>query len=82
MGQPGMRITVDAAMRARDGSRPRPAGEEPSPASGSGPAPGGGGGPADQGKRSESTRRTKAAKNERRRMGKRGAVRRPPADGG
>ncbi|MFD0902781.1 hypothetical protein [Actinomadura sediminis] len=33
MGQPGMRITVDAAMRARDVSRPRPAGEDaPAPA--------------------------------------------------
>jgi hypothetical protein len=29
MSQPGMRITVDAAMRARDVSRPRAEGEEP-----------------------------------------------------
>ncbi|TYB41164.1 hypothetical protein [Actinomadura chibensis] len=75
MGQPGMRITVDAAMRARDVSRPRPeGGEQPPPAAqppGAGdPAPGAG-------------RRTKAAKNERRRLGKRGgAPRRPSADGG
>ncbi|MFF5260400.1 hypothetical protein ACFY4C_15760 [Actinomadura viridis] len=60
MGQPGMRITVDAAMRARDISRPRTEGEEPPPArpaAGSEPEPG---------------RRGKAAKNERRRLDKRG----------
>jgi hypothetical protein len=44
MGQPGMRVTVDAAMRARDVSRPmtddetpaadKPAGSSPSNASG------------------------------------------------
>ncbi|MFC6883902.1 MULTISPECIES: hypothetical protein [Actinomadura] len=55
MGHPGMRITVDAAMRARDVSRPRADGEEPPP-----PRP------------AEPAKRTKAAKNERRRLGKRG----------
>jgi hypothetical protein len=29
MNQPGMRVTLDAAMRARDVSRPRAEGEEP-----------------------------------------------------
>ncbi|WP_153535538.1 hypothetical protein [Actinomadura macrotermitis] len=59
MGQPGMRITVDAAMRARDVSRPRPDGEpEPPPV----PAKG-----------AEAGRRSRAAKNERRRLGKRSA---------
>ncbi|GAA2438972.1 hypothetical protein GCM10010191_62850 [Actinomadura vinacea] len=59
MGQPGMRITVDAAMRARDVSRPRPDGEEPPP-----PRPAA---------EPEPGRRGKAAKNERRRLDKRGA---------
>ncbi|MFG1852043.1 hypothetical protein ACGFJT_09395 [Actinomadura geliboluensis] len=69
MVQPGMRITVDAAMRARDVSRPRPEGAEMPPAA-AGPGPG---------KPAEPARRTKAAKNERRRQGKRGAAgRRPP----
>ena len=63
MVQPGMRITVDAAMRARDVSRPRPDGAEPPAA-----APG----------KAEPARRTKAAKNERRRQGKRGAAARKP----
>lgn len=87
MRQPGMRITVDAAMRARDVSRPRDG--DDGPASGPGtrrdPANGaaGGGGAA---KAAEAPRRakpgTKAAKNERRRLGKRGAARKPPpADG-
>ncbi|MBA9004113.1 hypothetical protein [Thermomonospora cellulosilytica] len=31
MTQPGMRITIDAAMRARDVSRPYPEGEERPP---------------------------------------------------
>ncbi|KAB2347475.1 hypothetical protein [Actinomadura rudentiformis] len=61
MGQPGMRITVDAAMRARDVSRPRAEGEEP-PANAAG-AP----------KNAESTKPTKPPKGERRRLGKRGA---------
>ncbi|MDL4777540.1 MULTISPECIES: hypothetical protein [Thermomonosporaceae] len=56
MTQTGMRITVDAAMRARDVSRPRPEGEAPPPP-----------------KAAEPAKRTKAAKNERRRLGKRGA---------
>jgi hypothetical protein len=61
---------VNAAMRARDVSRPRPDGEEPPPA-----APG----PA---KPAEPAKRTKAAKNERRRQGKRGAAaRKPPQNG-
>lgn len=75
MGQPGMRITVDAAMRARDVSRPRPEGEEP-PAAGPGTGPGNG-----NGKPAEPAKRTKAAKNERRRLGKRGGARKPPANG-
>ncbi|MBO2445746.1 hypothetical protein J4573_01445 [Actinomadura barringtoniae] len=53
-----MRITVDAAMRARDVSRPRPEGEEPPPP----PKP------ADSAKP-----QTRSAKGERRRLGKRGA---------
>ncbi|CND80601.1 Uncharacterised protein [Mycobacterium tuberculosis] len=68
MVQSGMRITVDAAMRARDVSRPRPDGEEP-------PA-------AAPGRAAEPARRTKAAKNARRREGKRGAAARRPADNG
>ncbi|TDC52700.1 hypothetical protein E1281_18685 [Actinomadura sp. KC345] len=73
MGQPGMRITVDAAMRARDVSQPRPE-REAAPAAGPGPGAG-------AGKGAEPARRTKAAKNERRRLGKRGGARRPPANG-
>lgn len=65
MVQPGMRITVDAAMRARDVSRARAEGEEepppPKPSNGSG---------ADQAE--TGGRRGKAAKNERRRLDKRG----------
>jgi hypothetical protein len=60
MGQPGMRITRDAAMRAREVSRPRPNGEEPPP-----PRPA-------TASESEPGKRSKAAKNERRRLGKRG----------
>ncbi|GGP94680.1 hypothetical protein BKA00_003726 [Actinomadura coerulea] len=71
MGQPGMRITVDAAMRARDVSRPRGEGGEPPAA---GPGPGSGSNPNKPG---DTARRTKAAKNERRRLDKRGP-RRPP----
>ncbi|MFG2003517.1 hypothetical protein ACGFNU_30590 [Spirillospora sp. NPDC048911] len=59
MGQPGMRITVDAAMRARDVSRPRAEGEEP-PANGTP-------------KNAESGKPAKPPKGERRRLGKRGA---------
>ncbi|MEU5989145.1 hypothetical protein ABZ806_09210 [Spirillospora sp. NPDC047418] len=67
MVQSGMRITVDAAMRARDVARPRPGGGEP-PADDPGP-----------GRAAEPARRTKAEKNARRRQGKRGAAaRRPP----
>ncbi|MFC4911337.1 hypothetical protein [Actinomadura gamaensis] len=55
MTQPSMRITVDAAMRARDISRPAPEGAAATPSV-----------PADP------PRRTRAAKNERRRLGKRG----------
>ncbi|MFD0687698.1 hypothetical protein [Actinomadura fibrosa] len=66
MVQPGMRITVDAAMRARDVSRPRPDGCE-----GEATGPG-------SPKAAEPARRTKAAKNERRRLGKRGGTRKPP----
>lgn len=68
MGQPGMRITVTAAMRARDVSRPWPDGAEASP-------PG-----ADPGEppRAEPARRSRAAKNERRRLGKRGGARKAP----
>ncbi|RKS77233.1 hypothetical protein BZB76_2611 [Actinomadura pelletieri DSM 43383] len=61
MGQPSMRITVDAAMRARDVSRPIPDGDQ---------APKN---DFDQARpSSEPTKRTKAAKNERRRLNKRG----------
>jgi hypothetical protein len=60
VGQLSMRITVDAAMRARDVSRPRPDGEEPPPA-------GKAAEPA-----ADAPKRTRAAKNERRRLGKRG----------
>ncbi|MBA8950922.1 hypothetical protein ACFQU9_02515 [Actinomadura namibiensis] len=57
MGQPSMRITVDAAMRAREVSRPLPEGErEPAPPPGA----------------AEPGRSGRAAKNERRRLGKRG----------
>ncbi|MFI0480621.1 hypothetical protein [Actinomadura sp. 9N215] len=87
MGQPGMRITVDAAMRARDVSRPRPEGEQPPGAdrgSGNGPAaatePGSGSGSGGR-QQAEPAKRTKAAKNERRRLGKRGA-RKPPGPNG
>ncbi|MFB4318447.1 hypothetical protein [Actinomadura sp. 21ATH] len=66
MGQPGMRITLDAAMRAREVSRPRPDGAAPPP-----PRPAAV--PDEQ-----TARRGKAAKNERRRLGKRGPHR-PPA---
>lgn len=55
MTQPSMRITVDAALRARDVSRNAPDGVQP-------PAPA----PADP------PRGGRAAKNERRRLGKRG----------
>jgi hypothetical protein len=76
MVQPGMRITVDAAMRARDVSRPRPAGGEPPAADpGTAAASGPGGGKA-----GDTARRTRAAKNERRRLDKRGP-RRPPENG-
>lgn len=68
MGQPGMRITVDSAMRARDVSRPRPEGEKPPSA-------------AKPAEPADSARRTRAAKNERRRLGKRGAPRKPPENG-
>ncbi|TDC88097.1 hypothetical protein [Actinomadura sp. 7K507] len=79
MGQPGMRITVDAAMRARDVSHPRPEGQAAA-AGGSeaGAVPGPGPG---SGKGAEPAKRTKAAKNERRRLGKRGGNRKPPANG-
>ncbi|MGI5207795.1 hypothetical protein ACQEU6_40255 [Spirillospora sp. CA-108201] len=73
MVQSGMRITVDAAMRARDVSRP--GGEPPSP--GPGPAAASGATPNKSG---DTSRRTKAEKNERRRLDKRGA-RRPPENG-
>ncbi|XRQ12499.1 hypothetical protein ACN3XK_16875 [Actinomadura welshii] len=75
MGQPGMRITVDAAMRARDVSRTRPGGGDAQPAQAAGRGAPGDGKPAD------APRRTKAAKNERRRLGKRGGARKPPANG-
>ncbi|WP_242905481.1 hypothetical protein [Actinomadura terrae] len=92
MSQPGMRITVDAAMRARDVSPPRPEGEEPPAAqSGSGaagrpgePAPRASG-PGNTGaaKNTNTARNTRAAKNERRRLGKRGgAARRPSPETG
>ncbi|WP_433335301.1 hypothetical protein [Spirillospora sp. CA-294931] len=63
MGQPSMRITVDAAMRARDVSRPRPEGEEP---------------PAPAKTHPEPAKGAKAAKNERRRLNKRGPRPTPP----
>ncbi|WP_026416182.1 hypothetical protein [Actinomadura oligospora] len=56
MSQPSMRITVDAAMRARDVSRPVPEGVQPPAAAA----------PADP------PRQSRAAKNERRRLEKRG----------
>ena len=62
MVQPGMRITVDAAMRARDVSRPRPEGEEPPPPK----AP------------DSAKPQSRSAKGERRRLGKRGAPPRKP----
>lgn len=74
MGQPSMRVTVDAAMRARDVSRPVPEGGR-EPGNGSAPAAGPGGQAA-----AEPARRTRAAKNERRRLGKRGGRRTPPPD--
>ncbi|WUI01675.1 hypothetical protein OHR68_07615 [Spirillospora sp. NBC_00431] len=79
MGQPGMRITVDAAMRARDVSRPRAEGEAaPEPDRGPGPGNGAATGPDATGRQQpEPARRTKAAKNERRRLGKRGGARKP-----
>jgi hypothetical protein len=63
-----MRITVTAAMRARDVSRPWPDGAEASP------------GGADPGEppRAEPARRSRAAKNERRRLDKRGGARKAP----
>ncbi|MEV3925832.1 hypothetical protein [Actinomadura coerulea] len=73
MGQPGMRITVDAAMRARDVSRPRGEGGEP-PAAGPGP---GAGAESNPNKPGDTGRRSKAEKNERRRLDKRGARRSP-----
>ncbi|MFC5183073.1 hypothetical protein [Actinomadura harenae] len=56
MSQPSMRITVDAAVRARDVSRPVPEGAPQPPA----PAP------------ADPPRQSRAAKNERRRLEKRG----------
>jgi hypothetical protein len=61
-----MRITVDAAMRARDISRPRPDGEEPPPPR-----------PAAAQEAEPGKRGGKAAKNERRRLDKRGGARKP-----
>jgi hypothetical protein len=58
MSQPGMRITIDAAMRARDVSRVHPEGANPEPP----PAPATA--PAAQ---------AKPRKGERRRLGKRAA---------
>ncbi|MGI5164320.1 hypothetical protein ACQEU3_08205 [Spirillospora sp. CA-253888] len=76
VGQPGMRITVDAAMRARDVSAPRPDGDGP-PSPAPDPATDRNGaaeaGPAADAARP--ARRTRAAKNERRRLGKRGGAR-------
>lgn len=71
MGQPGMRIPVTAAMRARDVSRPWPDGAEASPP---------GADPGDRGEspRAEPAKRSRAAKNERRRLGKRGGARKAP----
>lgn len=84
MGQPGMRVTVDAAMRARDVSRPRDGGEDEAAAGPGGRRDSAGAGSGAAGS-AEAPRRpkagTKAAKNERRRLGKRGGARRPPADG-
>ncbi|MFB4303617.1 hypothetical protein [Actinomadura sp. NTSP31] len=82
MGQPGMRITVDAAMRARDISRPWPDGG-PDPSSDAARRPGAQAGGADPGERGDSrraepARRSRAAKNERRRLGKRGGARKVP----
>ncbi|QKG21467.1 hypothetical protein [Actinomadura verrucosospora] len=70
MGQPGMRITVNAAMRARDVSRPWP----------DGGAPAAGAEPGERGDapRAEPAKRSRAAKNERRRLGKRGGARKAP----
>ncbi|MEV5574044.1 hypothetical protein AB0L06_28745 [Spirillospora sp. NPDC052269] len=62
MSQPSMRITVDAAMRARDVSRPVPEGVQPPATPANAPA--------------DPPRQSRAAKNERRRLEKRGA--RPP----
>ncbi|QXJ21018.1 hypothetical protein AGRA3207_001824 [Actinomadura graeca] len=80
MGQAGMRITVDAAMRARDISRPRPAGTEPA-GTGRGDRPSEPAGPATAAG-TAGARNGKAAKNERRRLGKRGGTRKPAVDGG
>jgi hypothetical protein len=65
MSQPGMRITVDAAMRARDVSRPRAEGEEPAPDTRPKPA-----------EPPKLPKSRELSKNERRRLGKRGAKRR------
>ncbi|ACY96939.1 MULTISPECIES: hypothetical protein [Thermomonospora] len=62
MSQPGMRITLDAAMRARDVSRPRPEDARPAPQAPEASRPAGS--------------RGELSKNERRRLGKRGAHRR------
>ncbi|MEV0663452.1 hypothetical protein ACIBI3_30345 [Actinomadura luteofluorescens] len=72
MVQPGMRITVDAAMRARDVSRPRAGGGEPPAGPGAAAASG-----SNPNKPGDTGRRTKAEKNERRRLDKRGARRSP-----
>ncbi|WP_285699438.1 hypothetical protein [Actinomadura sp. NBRC 104412] len=69
MGQPGMRITVDAAMRARDVSRPRQDGAEAATPR-----------PAASTDHSETGKRGKAAKNERRRLDKRGGRKPPQAE--
>jgi hypothetical protein len=74
MGQPGMRITVTAAMRARDVSRPWPDGAEA-------PAPRGEPGDRGEAPRAEPAKRSRAAKNERRRLGKRGGARKTPENG-
>ncbi|WP_242893687.1 hypothetical protein [Actinomadura litoris] len=77
MSQPGMRITLDAAMRARDVSPPLPEGEDSLAAAP--PGSGAAARPGEPARRANASRTTKAAKNERRRLGKRGGTGRRPS---
>ncbi|GAA4141707.1 hypothetical protein GCM10022416_29970 [Actinomadura keratinilytica] len=72
VAQPSMRITVDAAMRARDVSRPVP--DDGGPADPPNRAASAGG----AAEAPDAAKRSRASKNERRRLGKRGGVARKP----